>query len=116
MHIPSPCWLLALGLATLWSPARAADDFAPVGANAVLSVEYLYESAGKKQDKNDLREWHFERRVSLVADLVSQSPTPLPTMQAFDAAQTSKLSKQAGQMQKMATDMAPMTAEVGKIM
>jgi len=116
MHIPSPCWLLALGLTTLWSPARAADAFAPVGANAVLSVEYLYESAGKKQDKNDLREWHFKRRVSLVADLVSQSPTPLPTMQAFDAAQTSKLSKQAGQMQKMAADMAPMTAEVGKIM
>lgn len=116
MRIPSPCWLLALALATQWSPARAADAFAPVGATGVLSVEYLYESTGKKQDINDLREWRIKRSVSMVADLASQSPTPLPTMQSLDAAQTSKLSKQTGQMQKLATDMAPMRADIGKIM
>jgi len=116
MRIRSVCWLLALGLATQWSPARAADAFAPVGANAVLSVEYLYESVGRKQNNNDLREWHFKRRLSLVADLASQSPTPVPTMQAFDAKQTAKLNKQSGQMQKLATEMAPMRADIGKIM
>jgi len=116
MRIPSPYWLFALGLAAYCPAAWAADAFAPAGAKATLSVEFLYESAGKKQDINDLREWRSKRSVNLVADLASQVPTPLPTMQALDAAQTAKLDKQAGQMQKMATEMAPMTADIGKIM
>lgn len=52
----------------------------------------------------------------MVADLVSLAPLPLPTIQALDAAQTAKLDKQAGQIQKMHTRMAPMTADIGKIM
>ena len=116
MRIPSPYWLIGLGLFAHFTAARAADAFAPAGAKATLSVEYLYESAGKRQDKNDLREWRAKRSVSLVADLASQAPTPLPTMQALDAVQTAKLDKQAGQMEKMATEMAPMTADIGKIM
>ena len=51
MRIPSPYWLLALGVAAPCAAAQAADAFAPAGAKATLSVEYLYESAGKKQDK-----------------------------------------------------------------
>lgn len=113
-----PCFrpLLVLCLAGVCTAAFAADAFAPTGAKATLSVEYLYESVGKKQDKNDLYEWRARRSVSLVADLTSQAPMPLPTMQALDAAQTGKLEKQAGQMQKMATEMAPMTADIEKIM
>jgi len=116
MHIRSPYWLLALSVAAPCAWAQATDAFAPAGAKAKLSVEFLYESVGKKQDKNDLREWGFKRSISLVADLVSQAPLALPTVQALDAAQTAKLDKQAGQMEKLQTDMAPMTADIGRIM
>ena len=116
MRIPFPYWLLALGVAAPCAAAQAADAFALAGAKATLTVEYLYESAGKKQDKNDLREWRSQRSVSMVADLVSLAPLPLPTIQALDAAQTAKLDKQAVQIKKMHTDMAPVTADIGKIM
>lgn len=116
MHIPLPCWLLTLGLATPLAAAQAAEAFAPAGAKARLSIEYLYESAGKKQDKNDLREWRSRRSVSMVADLASLAPLALPTIQALDAAQTAKLDKQTGQIKKMHTEMAPMMADVEKAM
>ncbi len=116
MRFASSCWLLALALAVHDPAARAAEAFAPVGAKATLSVEYQYESAGKKQDANDLREWRARRTVSMVADLASQSPTALPTMQALDAAQTAKLDKQTEQMGRMANEMAPLTADVEKLM
>ncbi len=116
MPFPFTRTLLVLCLVSLCTTSHAADAFAPVDAKATLNVEYIYESVGKKQDKNDLREWRTRRSVSLVANLVSQAPTPLPTMQAFDAAQTEKLDMQAAQMQKMATDMAPMTANIEKVM
>ncbi len=95
MRIPSPCWLLALGVAAPCAAAQAADAFAPAGAKATLSVEYLYESTGKKQDRNDRREWASKRSVNMVADLVSQAPLPLPTMQALDAAQTAKIASRS---------------------
>ncbi|PTL35480.1 hypothetical protein CLG94_09425 [Candidatus Methylomirabilis limnetica] len=107
---------LVIMLAVMTTAIHTAYAFAPAGAKATLSVDYVYESVGKKQDINDLREWRSKRSVSLVADLASQSPTPLPTMQALDAAQTAELDKQAGQMGKMVTEMAPMTADIGKIM
>lgn len=116
MRIPSLYWLFAMALAAHCASAVAAGAFATVGTKATLSVEYLYESVGKKQDINDLREWRSKRSVSMVADLTSQPPTPLPTMQALDATQTAKLDKQAAQVKKMHTEMAPMTADIEKIM
>ncbi|ODV09646.1 MAG: hypothetical protein ABT20_10250 [Rubrivivax sp. SCN 70-15] len=98
------------------SPARAADGFAARGAMAALTVEYVYESAGKKQDRIDLHEWRVRRMARLTADLVAQAPTPLPTMQPLDAGQTADLNAKAAKGQAAAAPMAPLMAGAEQIM
>lgn len=108
--------LLALCLAGVCTAALAADAFAPTGAKATLSVEYLYESSGKKQDEYDRHEWRVKRNVNLVAELTSQAATPLPTMQTLDATQTTELKSMADKGQAVAAQMAPMKASIETIM
>ncbi|HEY1127963.1 MAG TPA: hypothetical protein VGF12_01045 [Roseateles sp.] len=96
--------------------ARAADGFAPPGAKATLDVEYLYESAGRKQDRIDLHEWRVRRVARLTAELLPRPPTPLPTMQPLDASQTAELNAQAAQGQAAAGKLAPLMASAEQIM
>lgn len=116
MSFPFPRPLLALCLAGACTASLAADAFAPVGAKATLSVEYLYESADKKQDKYDLYEWRVKRGASLVVELVAQSAQAMPTVQAIDASQMAELKGMSGKAQSVHTQMAPMMADVQKIM
>lgn len=112
-HLP---WVaLAAGLTTSLG-IQAADPFAPVGAKATLTVDYLYESIGRKQDKLDLHEWRVRRTVNLVAGLAARAPTPLPSMQALDAQQSAALKGKAAKGQAAATKMAPMVASAEQIM
>jgi len=106
------CWIAAAAALTLGAAqvATHAADFAPVGAKARLSVEYRFESAGKKQDKYDLHEWRVRRQADVAAELVASKPAPLPAMQPLDAAQSGKIARQQAQAQKAATQMAPMMA------
>lgn len=92
-------------------PSGAADTFAPVGTKATLVVAYRFEAVGRKEDKTDLREWRVKRGAEVVAELVAQKPQPLPGMQPLEAGQTAKLQQQQAQMQKTATQMAPMMAD-----
>ena len=70
---------LVIMLAVMTAAAYAADAIAPVGTKATLSVDYVYESAGKK------------RSAILVAELAAQPATAMPTVQAIDAAQMAEL-------------------------
>ncbi len=114
------CTSLALALACATalaaSAAGAADGFAPVGAKATLSVDYLFESSGKKQDKYDLLEWKVSRTASAVAELSAQAPAPLPTMQKLDAQQSAELSNKQVKGQAAAAKMAPVMDSIEKIM
>ncbi|MSQ99073.1 MAG: hypothetical protein EXR85_07260 [Xanthomonadales bacterium] len=105
-------------IATLTSTTLAADDFAPAGARATLSVDYIYESAGALSSEGmyDPYEWRVKRSAKLVAQLVAQAPTALSTTQAPDAEQTAALESLATQAQQVSTDMAPMMASVEAIM
>jgi len=105
-------------IATLTSTTLAADDFAPAGARATLSVDYIYESAGALSSEGmyDPYEWRVKRSVNLVAEMAAQAPTALSTTQAPDAEQTAALESQAAQAQQLSTDMAPMMASVEAIM
>ncbi len=107
------CVPLLLGIAL--PGAHAADSFAPVGAKATLSVDYIYESAGKKQDKYDLHEWKVSRTASAVSELVAQAPQPLPSMQKLDAQQAADLNAKQAKAQSAAAKMAPMMDSVEKI-
>lgn len=106
----------ALLSAALFAAPTLAADFAPVGAKAVLSVEYLYESSGRKADKYDSHEWKVHRNVSMTADLAAAKPVSLSSVQAPDAAQSAKIDKQRAQAEKMSAQMAPTMASVEKIM
>jgi hypothetical protein len=118
MRTPSPRWLLALALAGNGAAAQVADTFAPAGARAVISVDYVYESAGKKRSEGmyDPYEWRVKRSANLVADLAAQPATAMPTLQAMDASQMAELKGQSSKAQSVATQMAPMMADVQKIM
>lgn len=98
--------------------SHAADVFVPPGAKATLSVDYLYESAGKKRSEGayDPYEWRVKRSASLAADLAAQPVTAMPTVQAINAAQMSQLQGKSDKAQAVATQMAPMVGNIEKIM
>lgn len=109
---------LVVMLAVMATAAYAAEAFAPAGAKATLSVDYLYESAGKKSSPGmyDPHEWRVKRSVNLVADLAAQAATEMPTVQAIDASQMAELKGKSVKAQSAATKMAPMMASVAAIM
>jgi hypothetical protein len=88
MHNFTPRYLLAVYVAASCTAAHAADPFVPPGAKATLSVDYLYESAGKVKVPSGERaqEWRVKRNASLTADLAAQPATAMPTVQAIDGA------------------------------
>ena len=91
-----PLWLLALPLALGAAPALAAD-FAAQGAKAQLTVEYLYESVGRKANAYDSREWRVRRGLKLSADLVAKAPAALSQVNAPDAPQMARIGQQQAQ-------------------
>lgn len=109
---------LAMTAAVVTTAAHAADAFAPAGAKATLSVEYVYESAGAKSSEGmyDPYEWRVKRSANLVADLAAQATTAMPTLQALDAVQTAELKNLGKKAEAVTTKMAPMMADVEKIM
>ena len=111
-------YLLAVFLTPVCLAAQATDAFAPVGAKATITVDYLYESAGKERSEGmyDPYEWNVKRTLNMVADLAAQPTTPTPTMQVFDAAQTADIKNTAAKAESAARKMAPMMADVEKIM
>jgi hypothetical protein len=107
-------WALAF-LAAAGLPASAAEPFAATGAKATLSVEYLYEAAGRKADKYDSHDWRVRRGAAITAELVAAAPSPVSRVAGPDAKQLARLEKQQAQAQKAATQMAPMMASVEQI-
>ena len=107
--------LLAAALAILASAARA-DDFAAKGTKGTLTVEYVYESSGRKADQNDSRQWSVKRTVKLSADLVAQTPQPLPTMHEMEAGQKADLKNKQEKARSAQEKMAPVQADIEKIM
>ena len=114
----APRTLLCVGLALGGATAQAADAFAPAGAKATLTVEYLYESSGSKRSEGmyDPHEWRVKRGVTLVTDLAAHPATASPTMQPLDAAQTAQLKTMADKSQAINVKMAPMMASAEAIM
>lgn len=109
---------LIVALAAMTTAAHATEPFAPAGSKATLSVDYVYESAGKKSSEGmyDPYEWRVKRSVSLVVDLTAKATTAMPTVQAIDAAQTAELKSMSDKAQAVATQMEPMMADAEKIM
>jgi hypothetical protein len=107
-----------MAAAVLAPTSRAADAFAPVGAKATLSVDYVYESAGKKSSEGmyDPYEWKVKRSANLVAELAAQAATAMSTMQALDASQKAELKGKSDKAQAAAKKMEPVMADVEKIM
>jgi hypothetical protein len=108
-------WTLALPVAMVTWPAMAAD-FAPKGAKAQLTVEYLYESVGRQADKVDSRDWRVRRGLKLAANLVAKAPAALSQANAPASQQMARIGQQQAQAQKMATQMAPMMAGAEQIL
>jgi hypothetical protein len=108
--------LCCIGLLLAAAPAARAADFAPPGARGTLSVDYVYESIGKKQDQMELHEWRVERRVQITADLAAQPPAPTPQLQPPDAAYLADQQKKLEKAQDMADQMAPMMQKAEQIL
>ena len=108
------CLALLLGC----TAAHAAQPFAPAGAKAVLTVDYVYESTGRHSENGgyDPYEWKVRRHLSMEAQLAAQAPLSTPTVQPMDAAQVASLEGKAKKAQAAAAPMAPMMADAQKIM
>ncbi len=107
---------LAVILAAVCCQPAHADLLVAKGRKAVLSVEYIYESNGRKQDKYDLHEWRVKRSASLTAELAAEAPSPLPAMHAMDSAQTADLQGKTARAQGAQQKMQPMMADIEKLM
>lgn len=84
---------LVITLVVMTTASFGDDAFAPTGAKASLSVDYVYESVGKKRSEGmyDPYEWRVKRSANLVAELAAQPATAMPTLQAIDASQMAEL-------------------------
>jgi hypothetical protein len=111
--IPLICLAAAVLLAA--SAAPAAGPFAEKGARGTLTVDYRYESIGKKQDEYDLHEWRVERSVQISAELAAQPAAPAPQLQPPDAAYMAEQQKKLAQAQASAEQMAPLMARAEQI-
>lgn len=113
-----PARWLVMSMAGACGLVQAAEPFAPTGARALLTVDYLYASSGRKSSEGmyDPYEWRVKRNLSLEAQLAAQAPTAMPTVQAIDGAQMAQLQGQQAKAQSVATQMAPMQMDIQKIM
>jgi len=93
-----------------------ADALVAKGTKTTLSVEYTFESSGKKQDRNDLHEWRMSRVAKITAQLSADVPMALPALHAMEAAQTTDLKGKQDQMAGAQQKMAPMMADIEKMM
>lgn len=111
-------YFVALCAAMACAGSHAADVLVPAGAKATLTVDYIYESSGRKRSEGmyDPYEWRVRRNASLTAELAAQPATAMPTVQAIDASQMAQLQGKGDKAQAVATKMAPMMADVQKIM
>jgi len=107
--------LLAAALTVVTAQARG-DAFAARGTKATLSVEYVYESTGKKADRNDSHEWRVKRTVQMSADLVAQPPQALASLTEMEAGQKADIKNKQEKIKSAQQKMAPMTADIEKIM
>ncbi len=99
--------------------AAVAQDFAPAGAKATLSVQYRYTSNGKLTGNGSsvyqLHEWNATRSVEMTADLVAAKPLAMPSLQAPDDAAVASMQRQGAQVRKTQEQMAPMMAGAEQI-
>jgi hypothetical protein len=107
--------LLAAALTVVTVQARG-DAFAAKGTKATLTVEYVYESTGKKADKNDSHEWRVKRTLQMSADLVAQPPQALASLTEMEAGQKADIKNKQEKIKSAQQKMAPMTADIEKIM
>ena len=107
--------LFVAALTILATPARA-DLLAAKGAKGTLEVEFVFESSGKKADRNDSREWKTKRSLKLSADMAAQAPQPYSTLHDMTAGEKADLKKKEAAVQSAQKTMAPTSAAIEKIM
>jgi hypothetical protein len=106
---------LGLVLAAAGPAAHAADNRVAVGTTGTLSVDYAFESVGKKADSYDSHEWRVHRLVHMTAPVKAQAPSSLPNYQGLDAKQIADLEQKKAKAQSGAAKAAPMMASAEAI-
>lgn len=107
-----------MSMAVACSLVQAAEPFAPKGARAILTVDYLYASSGRKSSQGmyDPYEWRVKRNLSMEAQLAAQPPTAMPTVKAMESSQLAGLQGQSTKMQGVAARMGSMQMDIQAIM
>lgn len=107
--------LLLAGLLSVTVDAHASAP-AAAGAKARISVDYRFESKGKKGDPYDSREWTVERHLTVTAEIKARAPSPYAALGPQDAALTADLGNKAQLADKAQQQMQPMMASAQAIM
>ncbi len=89
---------------------------APAGSKARISVEYRFESKGRKVDQYDSREWSVERQLNVSAELKSRAASPYPALGPQDAALNADLKNKTALAGKAQQQMQPLMQSAEAIM
>ena len=110
------CTAVFVAALTALTVQARADVLAAKGAKGTLEVEYVFESSGKKADKNDSREWRTKRTLKLTADLAAQAPGPYSSLHDMNAGEKTDLNKKQAAAKSAQQKMAPTSDAIEKIM
>src|SRR5262249_43303109 len=108
---------LAVGLvsAALGASVAKAADFAPKGATATLTVEYVYDSSGKTGDRTEAGEGKARRPGTVTVDLTAQAAAAYSGMHAMSAEGQAEASKKQASAKSAQKKLEPMAADMAKI-
>lgn len=107
---------LVLAVVAAASGARA--QLVPPRTQGTLTVEYLYQSAGKAADPqgNDHRDWRVSRRVGITVKMVAENPSPVAALLPATAGQQAVLGERQDLAARGAGKAMPMMADIQQLL
>lgn len=107
-------WIIAMALG---ASGVASAQILPAKSKGILTVDYTFTSEGKWTDAqhNDNRDWHVSRKVSLTAQMVAQSPSPVAALLPGDGGRKDMASRKA-RIESGNQKLQPMMGDIQKIM
>ncbi len=106
---------MALTMGLFAGGAAYAQQFAPPGAKATLTVKYDYTAIGQKADKYDPAEWRVARTLTLVVPMSAEPEQALSMMREIEAGQMASIEKKQAQVADIHEKMGPTMNDIMKM-
>lgn len=115
-HLSRLCPPVVASLCLLLSAHAQASGALPANSPARISVEYSFESKGRKADQMGSAEWNVQRSASVVATLKSRAASPYPALGPKNPAIEADTQRKQALAAKTQQQMQPMMQAAEQIM